>query len=142
MTHLHLAEEEWTAITQPAPKTHHRSRKPVTHPFRRFGQALAWVEFDAEQIEIKKLEMTVHPAKGAATLLLEALKAIATKHELRITGAAIAYLPDPPVPPGPFLSQKELEDWYRRRGFQLVPDRSCITIFWYPDVPRDAKGSV
>jgi hypothetical protein len=99
---------------------------------------MAWVEFNCEHIEIKKLERAIPPVRGGPTRLVEALKTIARKHGLPITGAAIAYLPDPPAPPGPVLSQKELEGWYDSLGFKLVRERNGTVFFWYPAPPSDS----
>jgi len=65
MTPLELTRKEWENITVSAPKTHFRFRKPITHEFRKYGQALAWLDFDGGYIEIVKLE-TLEAGRGGA----------------------------------------------------------------------------
>src|ERR1017187_8042906 len=122
MTSLRRAREEWEANTAPHPKWHQVSTfRPVfhTHEFRQFGQAIAWLEWDASYAELKKLEKLPGANRGAGTLLLQFLKSLADRHQIRLSGNAIVYEPDPPIPDGPLLRQEQLESWYKNPGFQV-----------------------
>jgi len=142
MTPLQRAREEWEANTTPHPKKHPLSEfRPVFHTqeFRQFGQAIAWLEWDGKYIEIKKIEKLPCAGKGAGTPLVEFLKLLAEKYQVRIFGKPIRYDPDPPVPCGPLLTQNQLGNWYEKHGFHLCKIlESGIPIsveMWYPDTP-------
>jgi hypothetical protein len=135
---LEQARKEWEDNTEAAPKTVERGKyKKSTriHDFRRFGQAIAWLDWDAETIEIKKLE-TLKAGNGGATQLLKFLQTIADKHGLRISAWIVAYPPDPPAPAGKLLTQEELEGWYARRGFQINGNPCGGALGWYPTAPN------
>lgn len=139
MASLQRAREEWEANTTPLPKQHRVSGFRMafrTHEFRQFGQAIAWLEWDGKYGDLKKLEKLPGAKRGAGTLLLQFLKSLADKHQIRLFGNATVHEPDPPIPDGPLLSQEQLESWYKKHGFQLCRTvRSDIVEIWYPGVP-------
>jgi hypothetical protein len=119
MTPLQLAQEEWEQNTTPHAKLHRVGKQTVhEHEFRKYGQAIAWLKWDGDCIEIAKFE-TLQPSQGNASKLIEFLKNLSNKYKVRIFGHATAYLPDPPIPKGELISQKELEEFYSRHGFKL-----------------------
>jgi hypothetical protein len=133
------ARKEWEDNTESAPKTVTRGKykkRTDVHPFRRFGEALAWLDWNDDIIEIKKLE-TLNPENGGPTKLLKFLQSIADKHGLQIFAGINAYLPDRPAPEGKLPTQKELEKWYGRRGFQIKPNRCGGALGWYPRAPKE-----
>jgi len=142
MTPIQQAQHEWEANTTPYPKNHLVlpvvRNNPIVHKdnFRKYGQAIAWLEWDGKYIEMKKFEKLPCAAKGAGTPLIEFLKSLADKYHVRILGNPLRYDPDPPVPCGPLLSQAQLEGWYEKQGFRIhkIPN-SDIPIMWYPDAP-------
>jgi len=119
MTQLQLAQKEWESNSIPNTKLHPIGRGVIhEHEFRRYGQAIAWLKWDGDCIEIAKFE-TLCPGRGAAAKLVEFLKSLADKYKVTLFGHATAYQPDEPFPQGQLLSQKELEDFYRKHGFRL-----------------------
>jgi len=136
---MQLARREWEART-----SRHTKFRPIggdntrEHPFRRFGQAIAWLKWDAaDRIEIAKFE-TLQPNQGAAGRLIEFLKSLADKYQLRLWGQARIYLPDPPVPQGRLLNREELENFYRKHGFQLRQIDADTSEMCY--LPRQANS--
>src|SRR5712671_155522 len=118
MTPLQLARQEWEQQTTPCPKIHYIGKKPFTEDFRQYGQAIAWLGWESEYIEITKIE-ALQAGQGAAKQLIEFLKILSDKYHIRLFGNAVIYPPDPPVPFGTLLSQEQLEDWYSKLGFRL-----------------------
>ena len=84
MTQMELVRKEWEDSTVPATKIHvvgkYRKRE-FRHEFRKYGQALAWLKWDDEIIEIAKIE-TLQPGQGETKRLLNFLKSIADKHKV------------------------------------------------------------
>lgn len=123
-------------MTTPCTKIHYIGKTPSFDEFRQYGQAIAWLEWESDYILISKMEAVLQARQGAAKQLVEFLKSLADKYHVRLFGHAVVYSPDPPVPVGDLLNQKQLEDWYVRRGFQLRrirgTDKSAI---WYPEAP-------
>ncbi len=134
-TPLQQARREWEEKTVACPKTHYIGRTPYQEDFRRFGAAIAWLEWDDDFIQIAKIE-TLQPGQGAATNLIEFLKTLADKYYVRLFGNAVVYPPDAPAPEGNLFSQAQLECWYKKHGFQLrkIGDTG-LTAIWYPDAP-------
>jgi uncharacterized protein YggL (DUF469 family) len=131
-------QKEWEGSTVPATKTVERrqyKKWTETHEFRRFGEALAWLFWNPDFIAIRKLQ-TLNCGNGGPARLLKYLQTIADKHGLRIFARISAYLPDQPAPKCKFLNQQELEAWYARRGFKIVPTK-CGTDGWYPTTPKE-----
>jgi hypothetical protein len=135
LTPLQRARQEWEQVTTPCTKMHYIGKNPYRDEFRQYGQAIAWLEWDDEFIQITKIE-ALQPGRGAATKLIGFLKTLADKYQVRLFGNAVVYRPDPPIPEGNLLSQAELEGWYKKHGFQLrkIGD-TCLTAIWYPDAP-------
>jgi len=136
---LGQARKDWEDNTASAPKTVERGEyKKWTedHDFRRFGEALAWLDWNDGIIEIKKLE-TLNPGNGGPSRLLKFLQSIADKYGLRISAWIVAYSPDPPIPEGKLLTQQELENWYARRGFQIKRNPCGGAFGWYPTAPKE-----
>jgi hypothetical protein len=140
MTPLQRAREEWEANTTSHPKKHSISKfRPAfhIHEFRKFGQAIAWLKWDGDYIEITKFEKLPGAGRQAGTPLVEFLKSVADKYQIRLFGNATIYQPDPPIPEGPLLSQDQLEIWYKKHGFQLYKSiKSGIVELWYPNAPQ------
>jgi hypothetical protein len=138
MTAIEQAQQEWEANTTPHFKKHSISQfRPAfhIHEFRKYGKAIAWLQWDEGRMEIKKIE-TLGECKGAATKLIEFLKTLADKYNICIFGNAVVYTPDPPIPKVILFSQQQLEDWYKHLGFKLVKiGETGLTAIWYPDAP-------
>jgi hypothetical protein len=86
-----FAESEWNRITTSYPRKEIRRRKEVTDPFRKYGNAMAWVEWNCV-CTIVKIE-ALHVRTGAAQRLLANLKEICDKYGIRIFGNATPYEP-------------------------------------------------
>lgn len=139
MTQLQHAQKYWEDNTEPFPKDHYIGKKVYIHDFRQYGQAIAWLEWDEEYMEIKKIE-SLSLGKGASSRLLCFLKTISDKYHVRLFGNAIVYRPDPPFPEGELLTQEQLESWYIRHGFvHRKIANTGVTAIWYPDFPLDRK---
>jgi hypothetical protein len=145
MTPLQCAREEWEANTTPCPKKHSLSKFRTTfhiHEFRKFGQAIAWLKWNDDYIEITKLEKLPGAGRRAGTPLIEFLKSIADKHHIRLFGNATIYQPDPPRPEAPLLPQEQLEAWYKKHGFQLYKNiETGIVELWYPNAPQASSDA-
>jgi hypothetical protein len=140
MTPLQQAREEWEQNTVACPKIHYIGKNPYQHEFRQYGKAIAWLEWDDEFIEIKKIE-TLQQGQGAATKLVEFLKTLADKYHVRLFGNAVIYPPDPPAPEGHLFTQAQLESWYGKHGFILRKIRNTgITAIWYPNIPPNSTS--
>lgn len=123
MTPLQLAQKEWERKTQPHPKRHpvDKAGRVHIHDFLKYGQAIAFLNFDVEYIERTKLEKLPGVGRGAAIPLVEFLKSIADKYHLDLYGHAKTYTPYPPISKGPVPSQEDLEAWYRKRDRAFHP---------------------
>jgi hypothetical protein len=136
MNAIYSAQQEWESETTLYPLIHRLSRgKLEEEPFRRFQNAIAWLEW-SEVCTIKKIE-TLCPKTGAATSLLSFLKKIASKHSVYIFGNPCCYPPSSPEASQSPLSQEELFCWYSRRGFIVDYGIDCPSI-WYPKIPTQA----
>ena len=142
MNPLQLAMKEWEDKTTPQHKERKGGKKIRIQEFRKYGEAIAWLELDSKHIEIKKIEKLSCKGRGAGTALIEFLKSLADKYQVRLFGGVVAYDLEPPISNCPTLSQAQLEDWYQKRGFQLrrIPD-SDIVLIWYPDLPKTASDA-
>jgi hypothetical protein len=136
MTSLELAWREWLENTTPYPKNELIGRHLFIDEFRRYGQALAWLKPGLDYILISKIE-ALQTRRGEAKRLIEFLKTLSDKYAIRLFARALAYIPDPPLPSGPLLSQRELEDWYGRLGFEIRPLNKNVAEIGYPDLPAD-----
>jgi hypothetical protein len=135
MKPLELAWQEWERQTTPYPKVHYIGKTLTIDEFRRYGDGIAWLEQHRDYIVITKIE-ALQTGQKAAKRLVEFLKSLADKYSVRLFGNAGVYPPDPPVPVGTLLTQQQLEDWYRKLGFQLRKiGESGVTAIWYPDFP-------
>lgn len=113
------------------------AKKLIYTNSKKLGEAIAWLEWDGKYIVIKKFEKLPCAGKGAGTPLIEFLKSLADKYQVRISGNPMCYDPDPPIPCGPLLTQDQLEAWYEKHGFQIRKIlNSDIPIMWYPDAPQ------
>jgi len=118
---LQQAQQEWETNTTPHPKNHpiDKNGKIVhIHEFRQFDNAIAWLNWNGDCIEITKIE-TLQPNQGASTRLIHFLKVLADKYQVRLWGHARIYQPDEPVPKGSLLTKNQLENFYKKHGFQL-----------------------
>jgi hypothetical protein len=118
MTPLQCARQEWERGTTPHHKNHPVGKIFHIHEFRQFGQAIALLNWAENQIEIAKFE-TLQPNQGAAARLIKFLKTLADKYQIQLWGHARTYLPDAPVPIGQLLTKDQLDNFYRKQGFQL-----------------------
>jgi hypothetical protein len=132
MNQLQLARIEWESNSTSHAKLHPLGRGVIhKHEFRKYGQAIAWLNWDGNCMEIAKFE-TLSPGHGAAAKLVEFLKSLADKYGVTLYGHATVYSPDDPIPQGQLLSQKELEDFYRRHGFKLRKISNEASEILYP----------
>jgi hypothetical protein len=134
LTSLSAAQAEWEAATTPYPLPHKQSYgKIIDEPFRRYGDAIAWLEWQ-DNCTITKIE-TLKPRTSAATSLLSFLKTLATKHGIHIYGSPVIYEPTCPLAAVLPLSQEELEAWYSKNGFLVGRSSNGVPYFWYPSPP-------
>ena len=119
----------------PYPLLHKQSYgEVVEEPFRRYGDSIAWLEWDRYCI-IKKIE-TMRPRSGATTALLSFLRSLAAKHGFRIYGNPVVYEPTCPLALVTPLSQMELNAWYSKNGFLVGTSPDGVPCLWYPGAPR------
>ena len=80
---------------------------------------------------------SLQPGAGGGTRALKELKALADKHNVPITGTAVAYHRDPKY----IGSSTELRDWYKKHGFEdLGGDaREGYDIQYYPAAQQAAE---
>ena len=136
MTPLQLAQKEWEDKTIPHPKNHLVGKKIHIHEFRKFGEAIAWLQWDGKYIVISKFEKLPGAARGAGTRLVRFLISLADKYQLRIFGNLRCYEPDPPIPCGSLMTQDVLESWYKKQGFKINKNaKSGVIELWYPSAP-------
>lgn len=134
MSSISSARAEWEAATTPYPLPHKQSYgEIVEEPFRRFGDAIAWLDWD-DYCVITKIE-TLRPKSGATTALLSFLKSLATKHGVRLYGNPVVYEPTCPQAAASPLSQDELNAWYSKRQFIVGRSDQGVPYLWYPDEP-------
>lgn len=141
MNSLEAAHAEWEAATIPYPLLHKQSYgKIVEEPFRRYGDAIAWLEWEAHEegsvCEFKKFE-TLKRKTGAATSLLNFLKTLAVKHQVHIYGNPTPYPPTCPMAAESPLSEEELKTWYSKRGFLVGRSKNGVPYLWYPNALWD-----
>jgi len=142
MTPPQLAIKEWEDKTTPQHKERIVGNKSRIQEFRKYGEAIAWLELDGKHIVIKKIEKLSYEGRGAGTALIEFLKSLADKYQVRLFGSVAAYDLEPPIPNCPTLSQSQLEAWYQKLGFKLsrIPN-SDISLIWYPDAPHSTSDA-
>ncbi len=125
---LAAAQAAWYRSTRPSDRV---NRAPDLFPFRRFGDAVAWVEWRGpEPAMLMKVE-TLAPGKGAASRLLRHLIAIADAHRIRLAGVAIAYATAECADAESATGQQRLEAWYRRLGFAVTADAFGVSHLRY-----------
>ena len=136
LSSLSVARAEWEAATIPHPLNCKRSDgEIIEEPFRRYGDAIAWLEWD-HYCQITKIE-TLRPMSGAPTSLLIFLKGIADRCRIHLYGFPVPYPPTCPLASSSPLSQEQLITWYSKCGFLVGKDRKGAPYVWYPDVPEE-----
>jgi len=133
---IRRAQGEWEATTTPHPLEVYLGKKVHRQDFRRFGRAIAWLDWDGEngRCDVRFMQ-SLESGAGHAKSLVEFLKSLAIKHSIRLFGNVHACMPHAPVS-GRLLDQKELEAWYERRGFRLHrPLEAPFVEMWFPDRP-------
>ena len=138
MNPISAAQAEWEAATTPHPLMRPATRRepPVEEPFRKYGEAIAWITW-SDNCELTKIE-TLRAHSGAPKALLSFLKSLARKHGIRIYGNPLVYKPTNPQAAASPLTQEQLEAWYVKQDFIVaVSIRGNFPFFWYPDVPED-----
>jgi hypothetical protein len=144
MTPVEQAQRKWEANTKPHPKNH--IVRPVVRnnpiilkeEFRQFDKAIALLNWNADCIELLKLE-TLQPRQGGSTRLIRFLKCIADEFQIPLWGHARPYEPDPPCLAGRLLTKEELDDFYRKHGFELREIDPCTSDIKY--VPKKFTSS-
>lgn len=135
---LQQAQQDWENKTIPHPKQHFNKngkKQEGLQDFRKYEQAIALINWEGEYIEITKMEKLPEAGRGAAIPLVNFLKTLADKYQLRIRGLVNPYIPDPPRPDEPPITQEQLEAWYEKCGFQLLAQgKPAPTWIWYPDI--------
>lgn len=130
----YLARLEWEKETYSYPKIRQSARGRIAEdPFRRYGDAIAWLEWDVH-CTIVKIE-TIFPKNGHGTALLTFLKVLADKHGVLITGNPIAFKPAFSETGDRFLEQDQLEEWYSKNGFMILKRETGARFLWYPRSP-------
>jgi hypothetical protein len=140
MNGIVAARTEWKKNSAPSPRARVLKRRVVTEEFRRFGEAIALLEW-TDRCTILKVE-TLRPRMGAATALVEYLKRLVDFYEIPLCGNITAYVPDLPTETSNILSQQELETWYAKRGFALRRGSVGQIELWYPRLADDAQPFV
>ncbi|MDD5141319.1 MAG: hypothetical protein PHY43_13790 [Verrucomicrobiales bacterium] len=139
MTPLQQAQQEWVVNTTPHCKDHFydNGKWQGTDQFRKFGQAIALINWHGDDIEITKMEKVPGASRRAADSLVNFLKELSRKYHFRISCQVRYYTPDKPLPDGPLIMEQEkLEAWYEKHGFKLFTrGKPASTYAWYPDVP-------
>jgi hypothetical protein len=106
--------------------------------FRRFDNAIAWLQWNEDCIEIKKLE-TLLPHRGGPTQLIKFLKALADEFQVPLWGHARLYELDAAFLKEDLLAQEKLEAFYKKRGFELRKiDANTSEIKYIPNLPSSA----
>jgi len=129
MRGIESARAEWEADSEPCPSERRLRKSTVIDEFRRYGDALALLVW-TNVCTISKLE-AVNPRTGAASQLVEYLKSLADRHDIRLFGNITAYIPDLPGPQDNLLLQSQLEAWYERHGFWIHRGQKLVEL-WYP----------
>lgn len=124
---IESGEIAWKLATSTAPITRSTRRGEIVDPFRRYGDAIAWLVWN-EVCEFKKVE-TINPRTGAATRLVDFLVGLAKEHEFVIFGNATTYEPNSSVIRGDGLDSEQLAAWYQRRGFTIRRPQNGPIIF-------------
>ena len=115
--------------------------KPIylKEDFRRRGNAIAWLQWNEDCIEIKKLE-TLFPHGGGPTQLITFLKSLADEFQIPLWGHARIYELDTAFSKEQLLIQEELEAFYKKRGFELrTIDADTSEIKYIPSLPSIAN---
>jgi hypothetical protein len=136
MTPVEQAQRKWETNTKPHPKN--RIVRPVVRnnpiilkeEFRQFDKAIAFLNWNVDCIEILKLE-TLQPRQGGPTRLICFLKCIADEFQIPLWGHARPYEADPPCPAGRMLTKEELDNFYRKHGFELRKIDPCTSEIKY-----------
>jgi hypothetical protein len=140
MTPLQQAEIDWKKATTSHPKRYRISEfreEYRTHEFRSFQQAIALLNWPEDCIQIEKVEKLPDTGGGAAIPLIDFLKLLSDKYDIRLSCRVKPYTPDPPWSDGERVpSLQKLKTWYENRGFQLdFTPENPYPMAWYPDIP-------
>jgi hypothetical protein len=118
---------DWEAATEPFER---RDSRGEVHRFRRYGEAIALVEFGGRGALILRLEALGPAGEGGAVPLVELLTTIARRHDLTLRGQLHAY----PTEERPEPDLAALARFYRRLGFEVTgDDPPWINL---PDLPQ------
>lgn len=110
--------------------------------FRRFKNAIAWLQWNEDCIEIKKLE-TLHPHGGGPTRLIKFLIALADEFRIPLWGHAKLYELDTAFSKEDLLTQEQLEAFYKKRGFELRKiDDNTSEIKYIPNLSETSQSPV
>jgi hypothetical protein len=142
MSPIQRARQKWEKETTEFPKMH--LVRPVVQnnliyfkqDFRRFGNAIAWLQWNEDCVEIKKFE-TLHPHGGGPTRLIDFLKALANEFQVPLWGHARVYELDTAFSKEHLLKQAQLEAFYKDHGFQLRKiDADTSEISYIPKIQK------
>jgi hypothetical protein len=141
MSSLSSARAEWEAVTSPYPLLHKQSYgQIVEEPFRRYGDAIAWLNWQDDCI-ITKIE-SLKPRSGAAGSLLSFLKTLTVKHGIRVYGNPVVYEPTCQLAAASPLLQEELEAWYAKHGFLVGRSVNGVPYIRYPSAGANSRRNV
>lgn len=108
------------------PRRREKRSACLVQKFRSFGNAVAWIECNDNEIKLLKIE-SLKRGENAASKLLSRVKLISQELDLAIIGNAVPYSPifegqfeTPPVVP---LTQSQLVEWYKRHGFSVMDEK-------------------
>ena len=130
MSSILSAKAAWEQATLPFPISNQTCGEIMEEPFRQYGDAIAWLEWD-DGCTIYKLE-TLKPKTGAASALLAFLKELAQTHNFVLRGNPVAYVPTSDLPAGDLLSQVELERWFYKHAFAVRKSSDGVPVISYP----------
>ena len=123
------ARMEWERLTELYVVERKKGSRTYKDDFRRFGDAIALLEWGSERCTISKLEALVLK-DGAATRLLKLLQGISDEYDVPLWGNVIPYDPARPVDGTAPIAQDELEALYLKIGFRLHRGLDVVECFY------------
>lgn len=119
------AQTVWENATQPVPKVREiRPGLEFEEQFRKYGSAVAWLEWEEGHCTIMKIESLMQRS-GAARELMHFLIGLADEYGIVLRGNPVPYPPSFEEATKSPLSQEDLLRWYRGLGFEVWENRSA-----------------
>jgi hypothetical protein len=127
----------WEAATSQHPVEHRRGKRVTVHPFRRYGDAIAWVEWLPSHASLLKIERLDGASSGSGSALLKLIQKICVEHGLALHANVAPYRrePDGEIVDDPHGSAR-LIGWYRWQGFDITKADGAIHAWYRPNLSR------